>query len=525
MQQTQGSSVGQPGQLGRVGQPATQAATQAATQPATQPATRADQAATQLDQAVPIPAPSAAALAAAAPTLASTSASAALAPTALGKKKWFLVVMLALVGQVAWAVENNFFNLFIQDAFGASLSDVALMVSASALTATATTLFVGAWSDRVGKRKLFIVGGTFMWGLSILAFAGLQSVSAALARDAAAIATFGITLTIIFDCVMTFFGSLSNDSCFNAWMTDVTDDTNRGKVEGVNSAMPLLAMLLVFGGAMFLMVVGEDGSVTYNYPLFFTIIGVLVIIVGFLTLFLMEDSQPAAKQQEGSYLADVVYGFRPASMRQNKLLYLVLGGYCVFSTALQVFMPYYVLYLRLPYILGENYVFVMAPGIIIAAVFTMLYGRTVDRRGFLRAVILPLVLFLAGCVALTFLTSMAGVFAGSVLMLCGYLGACACFGAEVRNNTPLDRVGLFQGVRIFMVVLIPMLVGPWIGSTISASSGAMAGFGVVGDGFTPSSLIFLGGAAVSLLTFVFLFVMNRAKMGEKVSVPDARDAS
>ena len=430
--------------------------------------------------------------------------------TQLGKKKWFLITMLALVGQVAWAVENNFFNLFIQDAFGASLSDVALMVSASALTATATTLFVGAWSDRVGKRKLFIVGGTFLWGLSILAFAALQSVSAALARDAAAIATFGITLTIVFDCVMTFFGSLSNDSCFNAWMTDVTDDTNRGKVEGVNSAMPLLAMLAVFGGAMFLMVVNPDGTVTYNYPLFFTIIGVLVLLVGVLTLFLMEDSQPAAKQ-ESNYLADVAYGFRPTSIAQNKMLYLVLGGYCVFSTALQVFMPYYVLYLRLPYILGESYVFVMAPGIIIAAVFTMLYGRMVDRHGFLRAVVLPLVLFLVGCVMLTFLTNMAGVFAGSVLMLCGYLGACACFGAEIRNNTPLDRVGLFQGVRIFMVVLIPMLIGPWIGSTISASSSSMVGFGVVGDGFTPSSLIFLGGAVVAALTFLVLLAMRRVR--------------
>jgi len=53
----------------------------------------------------------------------------------------------------------------------------------------------------------------------------------------------GITLTIACDCLMTFFGSAANDACFNAWLTDITDDTNRGRVEGVNSSMPLLSML------------------------------------------------------------------------------------------------------------------------------------------------------------------------------------------------------------------------------------------------------------------------------------------
>ena len=428
--------------------------------------------------------------------------------TALPRRTWLLIVVLALVGQIAWAVENNFFNLFIQDVFGASLSDVALMVSASAITATATTLLVGAWSDRVGRRKVFVVVGTLLWGASICAFAVLQDISVALARDAAAAAALGITLTIVFDCIMTFFGSLANDSAFNAWMTDITDESNRGKVEGVNSSMPLLSMLAVFGGAMFLMVVGSDGSVTYDYATFFTIIGAVVIAVGVLAAAIMQDSRPEPRR-DASYLAEVFYGFRPDAARENRMLYLVLAAYCIFAVAMQVIMPYYVLYLRLPYILGENYVFVMAPCIVIAAVFTILYGRTMDRRGFTRSVVVPLALFVAGCVLLAVLASMAGVFVGSMLMLSGYLGAVACFGAEVRNNTPMGRVGLFQGVRIFMVVLVPMLVGPWIGSAISASSGAVVGFGVVGDGFTPSSLIFAGGAAVSLLTFAVIYAICR----------------
>ena len=174
-------------------------------------------------------------------------------------------------------------------------------------------------------------------------------------------------------------------------------------------------------------------------------------------------------------------------------------------------MPYYVLYLRLPYVLGEGYVFVMAPGIVIAAAFTVFYGRRLDRLGFERAVRLPLALFVAGCLALTALTSVAGVFVGSVLMLCGYLGAVACFAAEVRNNTPPDRAGLLQGVRMFMVVLVPMLAGPWIGSSVSSGSGAIGGFGVVGDGFTPSSLIFLAGALVSLAVVPTLMAVGRRR--------------
>lgn len=431
---------------------------------------------------------------------------------ALTRRAWVLIVLLSFVGQVAWALENNFFNLFIQDVFAASLSDVALMVSASALTAAATTLLVGAWSDRVGRRKVFIGVGTILWGASIVVFAYLQSISVALAGTTAAAMAFGVTLTIMFDCVMTFFGSLANDSCFNAWVTDITTERNRGKVEGVNSAMPLLAMLAVFGGAMFFMIVGPDGTVTYDYPLFFTIIGCAVAALGVAVLVLMKDSAPV-RTQEGGYLTSVFYGFRARAVRENRMLYLVLLAYLVFATALQVFMPYYVLYLRLPYILGESYVFVMAPGIVVAAVFTMLYGKRVDRRGFLRAVVVPLVLFIAGCVALTLLTDAAGVFVGSVLMLCGYLGAVACFGAEVRNNTPAGRVGLFQGVRIVMVVLVPMLVGPWIGSALSASSGAV-GFGVVGDGFTPSSLVFLGGAVVAVLTFAVLALVRRQRAVE-----------
>ena len=58
------------------------------------------------------------------------------------KSKRFLptLIIFSLIGQVAWVVENMYFNVFIYNMFGASADDISLMVALSAVTATVTTL-------------------------------------------------------------------------------------------------------------------------------------------------------------------------------------------------------------------------------------------------------------------------------------------------------------------------------------------------------------------------------------------------
>ena len=69
------------------------------------------------------------------------------------KKRFFsALVLFGLMGQVAWVVENMYFNVFIYNMFSASASDISLMVAASSIVATVTTIFIGALSDRIGKR-------------------------------------------------------------------------------------------------------------------------------------------------------------------------------------------------------------------------------------------------------------------------------------------------------------------------------------------------------------------------------------
>ena len=71
-------------------------------------------------------------------------------------KFWLALVIFCLTGQVAWTVENMYFNVFIYKMFHASASAISTMVAASAVAATVTTLLIGALSDKLGKRKIFI---------------------------------------------------------------------------------------------------------------------------------------------------------------------------------------------------------------------------------------------------------------------------------------------------------------------------------------------------------------------------------
>ena len=85
--------------------------------------------------------------------------------TKLTKKFWTALVLFSLIGQVAWVVENMYLNVFMYKMFNASAGDISAMVAASAVAATLTTVFIGALSDKIGKRKLFMCGGYILWGI------------------------------------------------------------------------------------------------------------------------------------------------------------------------------------------------------------------------------------------------------------------------------------------------------------------------------------------------------------------------
>ena len=415
---------------------------------------------------------------------------------------YLALVIFCLTGQVAWTVENMYFNVFIYKMFHASAEAISAMVAASAVAATVTTLLIGALSDKLGKRKIFICGGYILWGISIWSFALIRmDVINALFPAAVSAASIGVSLVIIMDCVMTFFGSTANDACFNAWLTDVTDEADRGKVEGINAMMPLVSILVVFGSFM-----SFDLNLPQSWVTIFNIIGIAVVAIGVAGIFLIDDPKVKTDGNQ-SYFGNIFYGFRPTVVKENKMLYFTLCALAVFNISIQIFMPYLILYYTVT--LGmDNYVLIFAPAIVVAAVFTALYGKVYDRKGFGFAVAPTLLLLMAGYVGLYFFRATAPVFIASMLMMCGFLGTGAMLGAKVRTHTPENKSGMFQGLRIVAQVLIPGVIGPAIGAKVLEKAEMILN----DDGtssFIPNANIFLAALIVLLTLWVVLIPLYK----------------
>ena len=420
--------------------------------------------------------------------------------TRLSSKFWLALTIFSLVGQVAWVVENMYFNVFIYKMFHASAEEISLMVSASAIAATVTTILIGAWSDKIGKRKLFICSGYILWGISIWSFSLIRTdVIHSLFPMVASAASVGVSLVIIMDCVMTFFGSAANDACFNAWVTDVTDDTNRGAAEGINSMMPLVAILVVFGGFM-----GFDLDKASSWTTIYRVIGTVVFLLGILAIFLIKDGKVDTSANQ-NYFGNIFYGFRPSVIRQNKMLYIVLGAFATFCISIQIFMPYLILYYNV-FLKMDNYVLIMAPAVIVAAIVTAFYGKVYDQFHFKVAVIPAVGILMLGYLILYFFQNTALVFVGSLFMMSGYLMGMAVFGAMIRDYTPANRSGMFQGLRIVGQVLVPGIIGPTIGAAVLKNAATI----VNDDGttsFIPNRNIFMAAFVAACVIWLILAVI------------------
>ncbi|MBR2721327.1 MAG: MFS transporter [Clostridia bacterium] len=427
-----------------------------------------------------------------------------------GKKEWLVLVLFGLVGQIAWSVENMYFNLFVFETVAPSLSTVTLMVQLSGIVATLTTLVAGTLSDKIGNRRSLISWGYTIWGITVAMFGFLSPELTQKLIGCGLDRAVQVTLVavVVGDCVMTLFGSTANDACFNAWVTDNTESSFRGKVEGVLSILPLAAMLIVAGG--FGMIVEMIG-----YSMMFLCLGAVISVCGICGIFRLKDS-PTLERSGG--FGDILYGFQPSVIKGNAPFYLTLCLVLIYGIACQIFMPYLIIYMKtfLNFSVLE-YSVVFGAAIILGAAVNLYLTRLSDRKNKNTMLYFAAAIFSVGLLGMYFSKGMDKAaclitfgIAGFV-MITGYILISALCGSLVRDYTPAGDVGKLQGVRMVFSVLIPMIVGPMIGNGINAKMNIplpdMGSADVMTTQYIPAPEIFLAGALFSLLMFALIPVL------------------
>ena len=208
-----------------------------------------------------------------------------------------------------------------------------------------------------------------------------------------------------------------------------------------------------------------------------------------------------------SYFKNLLYGLRPSVVRQNPELYLSFTAFCLFSVAVQVFFPFLIIYLQ-NYLGITDYAIVLGVVLILASVFSVLSGRWIDRFGKLRFAVPATAVMLAGLVGMFFVRSQIGVMIAGTVMMSGYMMLTAALSANIRDWTPEDQVGHFQGIRMIFQVLLPMIIGPAIGAALIRSNPkTYEELGQIKTVPTPS--IYLGAAAVLLLTAIPIIILKK----------------
>lgn len=430
----------------------------------------------------------------------------------LGKldgRTWLSVILFGLIGQIAWVVENMYFSRFMQNEITRAPYATTLMVAFSAVFATIATLIGGALSDRAGKRKVFICWGYVLWGFIIASFALIPM------QPSKEKVLPMVILVVVMDCIMSVVGSISNDASYNTWITDVTNTANRAKVDTVLAIMPLVAMAVVFGG--FDSLTNADATVD-DWKKFFVIMGIMPTVGGIIGLFLMKDKEGLKADKSKSFFNDFVYSLKPSTVKENKMLYICLSGFTVASISYQIYINYLFNIIEQTMKI-KDYIIPIGIIMLVSAALSVVVSSAMDKKGKKGFYYPTIVAGVLGCVILwstkffvdtNKTVQMLLLIVGGILAMGVNLVMAGLFTASYRDYIPKGKEGLFQGCRIVMYVLIPMIIGPVIAQTIIN----FANKGVAESDIVYPMELFLGSAVVFLFCFIPSKIV-RNKQAEK----------
>jgi MFS family permease len=426
-------------------------------------------------------------------------------PGKITSRSWIVMATLALTGQIAWAVENSWFNTFVFDTITPDPRPIAWMVAASAITATLTTLLMGTLSDRTrskwGRRRPYILVGYVLWGLSTILFPMVAYIK---------VASMAIIMVVVADSVMTFFGSTANDAAFNAWTADIAISENRGRVEGVLNMSLFLAQIVSMVAAGILI----D---SFGYFIFFYSLGGIVMAVGLVAGSLLEDVSAVDVDSDlprPPFWQEFTELFRVDVLSDNRDLFTLLLFIMFSNIGMQVSLPYLIVYL-------ENFVgvtkteFSIIGGAVMlgSAIFAIPFGLMADHWNKRTMIGVAIIISSIGGILLSLVKTLLLLALTGLVWQAFFTASGIASVAWLKDLLPEQNRGKFLGVRMIFWVAIPMVIGPWLGSTLIQNFGTPTMTN--GEtGFIPVPIIFQVGSITALLSLIPLAFTRWTKKHE-----------
>ena len=132
-----------------------------------------------------------------------------------------------------------------------------------------------------------------------------------------------------------------------------------------------------------------------------------------------------------------------------------------------------------------------------------------DKLGKDKFMVFSVVLYFAGLFAAGFAKNIVVFFICAVPALLGWALFGIAMNASVRDFLPVGKVGSFQGIRIIFYVLIPMIIGPFVGNIVCRFSKITYTneYNVVTS--APGNVMFWAAAVVAVLTLIPVIILRK----------------
>ena len=401
---------------------------------------------------------------------------------------WILLWGMGLAGQLCWNMENQWFNTFVYAKISGNVNIVTWMVIVSALVTTFSTFVFGTLSDRMGKRKIFVCLGYVIWGCATILFGLTEYARVSGIGVLVALSGFLVVLT---DAIMSFFGSMGNDSGFSVWVNDYIDDDNKGQVGAVLAVVPVIGTVVgtVVGGILVNVGNPTVGTAAYdpsqdNYQLLFWVMGLFVILVGLVSLFFVKDKAGLKPHKEGTFLQQLSSGFRFSALKKNPNFKEMMLA-CVVTCAFFIPFNFYFTHMGnwLIYDIGftaTNMGLVEGISLLFAALLTIPFSKLINKEKIPFVVFAAVVINTVG-LFLTYLfvkspESVNGenllsaknipAFFCVFLVGAGYVLIMQACTIWVKCLFPEENRGQLEGIRVMFFTLIPMFIGTLLGNVI-----------------------------------------------------------